>query len=193
SEEAYIISEKIIEGGIKIIELTFTTPNADETIKLLSKKYENNEVIIGAGTVIDNITARIAILNGAKFIVSPNLDVEIALLCNRYSIPYIPGCGSVTEILNAMSYGCDLLKLFPSSVLGAGFIKDIKGPIPNANIMPSGGVSIDNIDEWLEKGAYAIGIGGALVKNVKEKGYDSIIIEANKFVEKYQKIKNNIY
>ncbi|CAM3126464.1 bifunctional 2-keto-4-hydroxyglutarate aldolase/2-keto-3-deoxy-6-phosphogluconate aldolase [Streptobacillus felis] len=182
--DAYEISKKVIEGGIKIIELTFSTPYVENTIERLSK--ENIEgVLVGAGTVLDDITARIAIMKGAKFIVSPHLDVEISKVCNRYKVPYLPGCATITEIVKALESGVELVKLFPGDLLGPNFIKNVKGPIPYAKMMPSGGVSIDNMDKWLESGAFALGIGSALTKNVKELGYESVKIETEKFYKKY--------
>lgn len=143
---------------------------AESAIKKLSKEFSNNpNVIIGAGTVLDDITARIAILNGAKFVVSPHFDSNISKVCNRYSIPYLPGCGSVTEVINALENGADVVKIFPGGILSSNFIKDVHGPIPYANMMPSGGVNIENIQEWIKNGAFAIGIGSALVKQGRDK------------------------
>ena len=186
--DAYEISKKVIEGGIKIIELTFSTPYVENTIEKLSK--ENiKDVLVGAGTVLDDITARIAILKGAKFIVSPHLDTGIAKVCNRYQIPYLPGCATVTEIVKALESGVDLIKLFPGDLLGPTYIKNVKGPLKYAKMMPSGGVSIDNMDKWLENGAFALGIGSALTKYVATKGYESVREEAEKFVNKFNSIK----
>ena len=180
------ISEKIIEGGIKTIELTFSTRYADNAINKLSRKYHDDEnILIGAGTVLDDITARIAILNGAQFVVSPHFDKKISKVCNRYSIPYLAGCGSVTEVISAIENGSDIVKIFPGGVLGSSFIKDVHGPIPYANMMPSGGVNIDNMDKWINAGAYAIGIGSALTKG----GIDKIVDTTKAFVEKYNGIK----
>lgn len=183
--DAINISKKILDGGIKTIELTFSTMYADSAIKQLSKEYKNdNDILIGAGTVLDDITARIAILNGAKFIVSPHFDKNISTICNRYSIPYLAGCGSVTEVLNALENGSDVVKIFPGGVLGASFIKDVKGPLPYAQMMPSGGVNLDNMDKWINNGAYAIGIGSALTS----KGYENITETTRNFVKKYESI-----
>ena len=110
----------------------------------------NSQMIIGAGTVLDEKTARIAIMKGARYIVSPHFEGEMSLMCNRYCVPYLPGCGSVTEIMEALTYGLDVIKIFPGSLIGKAFIKDVKGPIPHVQLMPSGGVSIDNFDEWIE-------------------------------------------
>lgn len=187
-QEGYEYSKKIIEGGIKTIELTFSTPFADNVIEKLSKEYsDDDEVLIGAGTVLDDITARIAILKGAKFVVSPHFDKKISIICNRYMVPYLPGCGTVTEVVNALESGCDVVKLFPGSLLKPSFIKDIKGPLPFVNAMPSGGVSIENMHEWIEAGAFTVGIGSALTKNAK-KDIESIKEESKKFVEKYKSL-----
>lgn len=169
-DDAYYISKEIIAGGIKTIEVTFSTMYAENAIKKLSKEFFNDpNVIIVAGTVLDDITARIAILNGAKFVVSPHFDSNISKVCNRYSIPYLPGCGSVTEVINALENGADVVKIFPGGILSSNFIKDVHGPIPYANMMPSGGVNIENIQEWIKNGAFAIGIGSALVKQGRDK------------------------
>lgn len=169
-DDAYYISKEIIAGGIKTIEVTFSTMYAENAIKKLSKEFFNDpNVIIGAGTVLDDITARIAILNGAKFVVSPHFDSNISKVCNRYSIPYLPGCGSVTEVINALENGADVVKIFPGGILSSNFIKDVHGPIPYANMMPSGGVNIENIQEWIKNGAFTIGIGSALVKQGRDK------------------------
>lgn len=186
--DAYEISKKIIEGGIKLIEVTFTTPEADKTIELLVKEY-SNDVLIGAGTVLDDITARIAILRGAKFVVSPHFDKSISILCNRYCIPYLPGCISITEVVKALESGSSVIKLFPGSLGGVAHMKSILGPIPQVGIMPSGGVYLDNMHEWIEAGAFAIGIGNALTKNVAKLGYESVKTETEKFVEKFNKIR----
>ncbi|WP_156300493.1 bifunctional 2-keto-4-hydroxyglutarate aldolase/2-keto-3-deoxy-6-phosphogluconate aldolase [Streptobacillus canis] len=187
-EDAYQIAKKVIEGGIKIIELTFSTPYVENTIERLSKEYKDSDVIVGAGTVLDDITARIAIMKGAKFIVSPHLDTDISKVCNRYQVSYLPGCATITEIVKALESGVELVKLFPGDLLGPNFIKNVKGPIPYAEMMPSGGVSIDNMDKWLKAGAFALGIGSALTKEISIKGYDSVREETEKFYKKYQEI-----
>lgn len=189
-KDAYEISKKVIEGGIKIIEVTFSTPEADKTIDLLNKEFlENENILIGAGTVLDDITARIAILRGAKFIVSPHFDEKISTLCNRYCVPYLPGCISVTEIVKALESGVDVIKLFPGSLGGVSHMKNMFGPLPYVNIMPSGGVSIENMHEWIKSGAFAVGIGSALTKDISKLGYDSVRIETEKFVNKLNEIR----
>ncbi|MCU7558264.1 bifunctional 2-keto-4-hydroxyglutarate aldolase/2-keto-3-deoxy-6-phosphogluconate aldolase [Macrococcus capreoli] len=187
-QDAIDMIEQIIKGGIYNIEITFTTPNAASVIQYFNQK-EDQRLLIGAGTVMDTTTASIAIQSGAKYIVSPHFDKEIATICNLNAIPYLPGCGSVTEIVQALKTGADVVKLFPGNLLGASFIKDVHGPIPQVELMPSGGVSIENMHEWYNNGAFAIGIGSALQKDAKD-GKDEIIIENTKrFVAQYEKIK----
>lgn len=166
-EEAIEYCKGLIEGGINVLEVTFTIPNALEVFKKLQEELPK-ETLIGAGTVTDPVTARLAILNGAKFIVSPSFDKEVAKLCNRYQIPYMPGCITPTEILQALEYGVDVVKLFPGSLAGPDYIKAIHGPIPYVNIMPTGGVSLDNLEEWFAAGVYSVGAGSNLVKGSKE-------------------------
>lgn len=183
-QEGYKISESCIEGGIKNIEVTYTTPQASEVIRELRQNYLREEAIIGAGTVLDTATANEAILAGAEFVVSPHFNIDIAQVCHRYAIPYLPGCGSVTEIVTAMASGVDVVKLFPGGLLGAGFIKDVHGPLPFVEMMPSGGVSIENVHEWMTAGAWSVGVGSALTKNIDTHGYDSVKVTARNFVNK---------
>ncbi|WP_436878136.1 bifunctional 2-keto-4-hydroxyglutarate aldolase/2-keto-3-deoxy-6-phosphogluconate aldolase [Mammaliicoccus sciuri] len=181
-DETKKIVDEIIKGGFKNIEITFTVPNAEEVINQVHKQY-GDDIVLGAGTVIDAATAQIAINKGAQYIVSPHLDTNISKLCNVYSIPYLPGCSSATEIIEALRYGSDLIKLFPGAQLGAGFIKDIKGPVPNVELMPSGGVNLDNVSDWIEKGSFAVGIGGDLTKEFTGNNYEVISEKARKYVE----------
>jgi len=185
-EEAVLISRACISGGIKTIEVTFTTPGADSVIKqLVAECKDQSGIVIGAGTVLDEITARIAILAGAQFVVSPAFDQQVAKLCNLYTIPYMPGCLTIGEIKEALMYGVDVIKLFPGNSVGPDFVKAIKAPLPQVNIMPTGGVSLDNIHEWLNNGCMAVGVGGNLVTAAKkDQDYSKIINLASQYVEK---------
>jgi len=165
-------AEACVDGGIKTLEVTFTVPGAPSLLESLAE--ENKNAIVGAGTVLDSETARIAILSGARFIVSPSFDKETAKLCNRYGIPYIPGCMTVNEMLQAAEYGASVVKLFPGSAFDPSFIKDIKGPLPHINIMPTGGVSMDNASDWLNKGAVMLGVGGEITKPAKSGDYEAV-------------------
>ncbi|WP_404330325.1 bifunctional 4-hydroxy-2-oxoglutarate aldolase/2-dehydro-3-deoxy-phosphogluconate aldolase [Mesobacillus maritimus] len=186
-EEAVKISEACVKGGIYGIEVTFTVQDADAVIKELTSFYkENSEVVIGAGTVLDATTARIAILAGAQYIVSPCFDEETAKLCNLYQIPYMPGCMTITEMKEALAAGVDIVKLFPGNAYGPDFVKSVKAPLPQVNIMPTGGVSLENVDQWIKNGCVAVGVGGNLVAPAKTGEFEKITELAQAYVEKVQ-------
>jgi 2-dehydro-3-deoxyphosphogluconate aldolase/(4S)-4-hydroxy-2-oxoglutarate aldolase len=182
AEEAIRISDACLEGGCPSIELTFTVPGAHKVIEALANKYSNGEMLLGAGTVLDSETARIAILNGADFVVSPGFDLESAKLCNRYQVPYLPGCVTITEMVKAMEAGVDIVKLFPGSLAGPSYVKAVKGPLPYANIMPTGGVSLGNVGEWIKAGVVAVGVGGELTAPAKTGDYAKVTENAKQFV-----------
>jgi len=183
-EIAEKISKACIEGGISAIEVTFTVPGADKVITSLRSKFSKEELIVGAGTVLDSETARIAILAGAQYIVSPGFDLETVKLCNRYQIPYMAGCMTITEMIRAMEAGTDVIKLFPGSAFGPSMVKDVKSPLPQVPIMPPGGVSLENVDQWIKNGCLAVGVGGQLTAGAKTGNYEEITIIARKFVQK---------
>lgn len=182
--------DAIISGGINFIEITMTMEegNPIDFIASLVEKYkENKDVIIGAGTILDAETARMAILAGANYIVSPGLDLETIKLCNRYRIPVMPGIMTPTEAIKALEAGCDVLKVFPGNILGASVISTYKGPLPQAEFMPSGGVDVDNVDKWLKAGAFALGTGSSLTKGAKNNDFEAVTKKAIEFVEAVRK------
>lgn len=187
-EQAIKTVDACYKGGIKIIEVTFTVPRADEIISKLSEKYAGTDMVIGAGTVLDPETARIAMLAGAKFIVSPSLNVDTIKMCNRYGIPMMSGVMTPTEAQTAMEYGVDILKMFPGDIAKPAGLKALKGPFPQANIMPTGGVSNDNVEEWFKAGAYAVGAGSFLTKDANDGNYDKVESTCKAFVEKVKAI-----
>ena len=173
SQEAKRIALACMEGGIDAIEVTFTVPGANKVIEELTEEF-GDTLLVGAGTVLDSETARIAILAGAKYIVSPSFNLETAKLCNRYQIPYMPGCMTINEIISAMEAGADIIKVFPGSAFGPDIIKAIKGPLPQAPLMPTGGVSLDNVDQWIKNGCVAVGVGGNLTDKSKVRRYTTV-------------------
>jgi len=181
-EGAGKIADACVRGGVTALEVTFTVPQAHKLLEELSDKY--GDVIVGAGTVLDSETARIAILSGAKFIVSPTFDLDTAKLCNRYGIPYLPGCMTVNEMIEAVEYGVSIVKLFPGTVYDPSFIKAVKGPLPQVSIMPTGGINLDNIQDWLDAGAEIIGVGGEITKSDQAGDYTQIERQASQFIEK---------
>ena len=154
-QKAIAIAEATMEGGIPLIEIAFTVPGAHKVIAALREKLLASELTIGAGTVMDSETARIAILEGAEYIVGPGFNLETAKLCNRYKIPYMPGCITITEMIGALEAGVDVIKLFPGSAVGPDYVKAIKGPLPQAEFMPTGGVNLDNVAQWIRNGCIA--------------------------------------
>jgi len=179
TQKAMDMAKACMNGGIDLLEITFTVPGAHKVIEELDKEF-GDKLLLGAGTVLDSETARIAILSGAKFIVSPSFDLGTAKLCNRYQVPYMPGCMTLTEMVTAMEAGADIIKVFPGSAYDPSFIRAIKGPLPQAVLMPTGGVNIDNVDEWIKSGCFAVGVGGSLTKGSMEE----ITARAKKFKEK---------
>lgn len=190
SEKAEKIAKACIDGGIPAIEITFTVPGAEKVIESLKEKFSKDELIVGAGTVLDSETARIAILSGAEYIVSPSFDNETAKLCNRYQIPYMPGCMTITEIVKAMEAGADVIKIFPGSVFGPDVIKAIKGPLPQAVLMPTGGVDLENVGEWIKNGCVAVGAGGKLTGGAKTGNYEQITETAKEFIKRIKEARS---
>lgn len=190
--EALRATDAIIAGGMRGIELTFTVPNAEAVIKELVEKYKDNqEVVIGAGTVLDSMTARIAIMAGAEYIVSPFFDKETAEVCNLYQIPYLPGCMTITEMKEAMKSGVDIIKLFPGSAFGPEIVKAFKAPMPHLNIMPTGGVGLDNMRDWFNAGVVAVGVGGNLLAPATKGDFAEVTKVAEQYMTEFTKIKNN--
>jgi 2-dehydro-3-deoxyphosphogluconate aldolase / (4S)-4-hydroxy-2-oxoglutarate aldolase len=180
-EEVVEMAEQAIEGGIKVIEITMTVPFALRAIEDLAKKYSSTAkdpskyAIIGVGTVLDPETARAAILSGSEFVVGPSLNPATVQLCNRYRVPILPGVMTIQEIQTALELGVDIVKLFPGNLFSPAMIKAIKGPLPQANVMPTGGVSLSNLGEWIKAGASAVGIGSDLTTDAVKTGDFSLI------------------
>lgn len=162
SAQLIVAADAIKKGGVRVIEVTMTTPGALGVIEEATKRY-GEDVLFGAGTVLDAETARSAILAGAGFIVAPTLNLEVVALCNRYSVPVVPGCYTPTEMLAAWEAGADMIKLFPASVGGPSLIKAIRAPLPQLEIVPVGGVNLNTAAEFIRNGAAALGVGGNLI------------------------------
>jgi 2-dehydro-3-deoxyphosphogluconate aldolase/(4S)-4-hydroxy-2-oxoglutarate aldolase len=191
AQEVYGVVDALVRGGVVGIELTFTVPHADQIIQELTEKYQDKpEVVVGAGTVLDAATARIAILAGATYVVSPHFDAEIAQMCNLYQVPYLPGCETIREMVMALKAGADIIKLFPGSAFGPGYVKSIKGPLPHVNIMPTGGVSLDNMADWFKAGVVAVGAGGNLTTLGPDKDFGKIETSAKKWIAERDKCRD---
>lgn len=196
ADQVFEMSEQAIAGGIKIIEVTMTTPFALRAIEKLAAKYSSTTTdpskyaIIGVGTVLDPETARAAILSGSEFVVGPSLNPETVKLCNRYRVPVMPGCMSIADIQTSLELGVDVCKLFPGNAFSPSMIKAIKGPLPQANIMPTGGVSLNNLGEWIKAGAVAVGIGSDLTTEaVKTGDYSLVAKRAAQYIDAYKAAK----
>jgi 2-dehydro-3-deoxyphosphogluconate aldolase / (4S)-4-hydroxy-2-oxoglutarate aldolase len=187
SDHAARIAEACAKGGVTALEVTFTVPGAAKVIEALGKEYKPQEMIIGAGTVLDPETARIAILSGSQFVVSPALNNDTARLCNRYQIPHMPGTGTVKEIIEAMEAGANIIKIFPSEGLGPGFVKAVRSPLPQAQLMPTGGVSLDNVGDWIRAGCVAVGVSGHLTGMKTAHDSKAITDLAKEFLERIRK------
>lgn len=157
------LGEALLAGGIACMEVTFTVPEAHRVLEHLRHRLADR-MVLGAGTILDTETARIALLSGAEFLVTPTLNVEVIRLCRRYRKPVFPGAMTPTEILAAWEAGADVVKVFPSEVLGPAYLRAIHGPLPQVRLMPTGGVNLQTAAEFLRAGACALGLGTALVE-----------------------------
>lgn len=184
AEQAIKIADACAKAGIAALEITFTVPGAADVIKKLAEVYNKGEILVGAGTVLDAETARTAILAGAQYIVSPCLSKEVVTLCNRYQVACMPGAMTIKEVVECMEAGADIVKIFPGELFGPAIIKAIKGPLPQARLMPTGGVSLENVGEWIKAGCVAVGIGGNLTAGAKKGDFESITTIGKQFIEK---------
>ena len=184
SAQLMTAAEAIKQGGVRVIEVTMTTPGALDVIAAASDQF-GDDVLFGAGSVLDPETARAAILAGAGFIVAPTLKLETIALCNRYGIPVMPGVATPTEALTAWEAGADMVKLFPASFGGPDLVKAILAPLPHLEIVPVGGVNLDTAAEFICKGSTALGVGSSLVnqKLLDSGDMDELTRRAKGFIE----------
>jgi len=193
AQEAVDVSDSLKAGGVTSIEITMTVQGAIDVIKELTQKYKD-EIIMGAGTVLDPETGRAALLAGAQFIVSPTLNLDLIYLAHRYSAVVIPGTMTPTEILAAWNAGADMVKVFPAAQLGGPeYLKAIKGPLPQILLVPTGGVNLQNAGAFIKAGAVALGVGGELVdkKALQEKKFHVITENAKAFLKAIREARGN--
>ena len=191
ASEAIAIADAILAGGVTVLEVTMTVPGAIQVIEQLAD-HHGEKLLIGAGTVLEAETARSCILAGAQVIVSPALDLRTIELCRRYSVPIMPGALTPTEIVTAWQAGADVVKVFPCSALGgAKYLKALQGPLPQIQLIPTGGVSLSTAAEFLAAGAFALGVGSDLVdaKAAAEGRSDVITENARKYIEIVRKFR----
>ena len=177
------VVDALAEGGVRALEVTMTVPRAIELIAQIAPTLPP-EVVLGAGTVLDAPTARAAVAAGARYVVSPVFRPEVVSACHELGAAAMPGCFTPTEILTAWEAGADVVKVFPATALGPGYFRDLRGPLPQLRLMPTGGVSIANAGDWIRAGAVAIGVGTALVDPaaVEAGRFDEITRKAREFV-----------
>lgn len=187
-ERGIEIAQGCLMGGVDVLEISYTNSNAGDVIHAL-KKHFGNKIVVGAGTVLDSVTARLAILSGAEFIIAPTFDHGVQEMSNLYQIPYAPGCTSYSEMIDAIKAGASFIKAFPiSNYYGPSLAKTIKVPVPNIPILASGGVDFGNLEEWIKNGTDVVGIGGLLTKGSAE----DISMNARKLCEIVRKAKEEM-
>ncbi|WP_027724819.1 bifunctional 4-hydroxy-2-oxoglutarate aldolase/2-dehydro-3-deoxy-phosphogluconate aldolase [Tuberibacillus calidus] len=177
------VASALREGGINILEITAETPGFLSMIEQVASAFD--DILVGAGTVLDPETARVAILSGAKFIISPIVNPETIKLTKRYNVVSISGAMTPTEILTAYESGADIIKVFPANILGPSYLKDVHGPLPHIPLMPTGGVNLDNVREYFKNGAVAVGLGSSLV-NLKQGVTQSRLKEMRELAAKFR-------
>lgn len=183
-QEALKVAEAAIEGGIQALEITMSVPNALDVIQTLAKKYADSGILIGAGTILDGETARAAILAGAELLVSPHLNHEIIKVANRYQAITISGAFTPKEIVETLEAGADFVKLFPAEGLGPQYVKSIQSPLPQAPIIPTGGVTPQNVSEWINAGCVGVGVGSYISKAAQKDGdFDKVTVAAKEFLQ----------
>lgn len=182
------VAEALVAGGVEVMEITFTVPQAHRVLEQVAKQL-GSKILLGAGTVLDPETARIAMLSGAEFIVSPTTNLEVIRLCRRYDKLVMPGAFTPTEVLTAWEAGADIVKVFPSDFTGAPYLKVLKAPLPQVRLMPTGGVTLQTAPAFLEAGAYALGVGGSLVeaKALASGDMKRVETQARQFIEMVRK------
>ncbi|GAB4460808.1 MAG: bifunctional 4-hydroxy-2-oxoglutarate aldolase/2-dehydro-3-deoxy-phosphogluconate aldolase [Armatimonadaceae bacterium] len=183
SEQLLDVAKALQMGGVTAMEVTMTTPNALEVIKAV-KAEMGSGILMGVGTILDAETARMALLAGAEYVVTPVMKPEIIQLCNRYSKPIVSGAYTPTEALTAHEAGADFIKIFPADSLGPGYIKAIKAPLPQLEIIPTGGVDVETTPEFIKAGCAAVAAGSSLVSKeiLKNKDWDKLSETARAFV-----------
>jgi 2-dehydro-3-deoxyphosphogluconate aldolase / (4S)-4-hydroxy-2-oxoglutarate aldolase len=192
-DEALALARAIEAGGVTVLEVTMTVPGAIEVIRRLVAEM-GDRILIGAGTVLDPETARACMLAGAQFIVSPALNIKTIRLCRRYNVAVLPGALTPTEIVSAWEGGADVVKVFPcSAVGGAKYLKALKAPLPDIELIPTGGVSLATAHEFLEAGAFALGVGGDLVDNkaIRASKPEVITENARKYLEIVRRVRGS--
>jgi 2-dehydro-3-deoxyphosphogluconate aldolase/(4S)-4-hydroxy-2-oxoglutarate aldolase len=192
SQQLVDVARALADGGVHVVEITLSVPEALTVVRQVRQAL-GERVLLGAGTVLDAATARAAILAGAEYIVAPTLNLEVVQLCQRYSKLVMPGCFTPTEILTAWEAGADIVKVFPADVVGPAFFKAMRGPLPQIRLMPTGGVDLTTVADFLRAGACCVGVGGQLVepRAVAEGNFERIRDLARQYRAQVQQVRND--
>jgi 2-dehydro-3-deoxyphosphogluconate aldolase/(4S)-4-hydroxy-2-oxoglutarate aldolase len=182
AEEALAVSEAAIEGGVRALEITLSVPGALDVISKLSERHGKDGVVVGAGTVLDEQAAHACVSAGANLLVSPNLNPAMIATANRYQAVTVSGAFTSTEIVDTMQAGADIVKLFPAEFMGPEYVRTVKAPLPQAPLMPAGGVSPDNVKAWFDAGVVAVGVGSSVTKAARPDGDYRRVTEAARTV-----------
>ena len=187
------VAQALLAGGVDVCEVTFTVPKAVQVLERVADRL-GNQVLLGAGTVLDPETARAALLAGAEFVVAPTTNLDVIRLCRRYDKLVMPGALTPTEVLTAWEAGADIVKVFPSDLTGPAYLKALHGPLPQVRLMPTGGVNLETAADFLRAGACALGIGGALVdkKTVENRDFARIESLARQYVQIVAETRRNM-
>jgi len=190
SEQLVEVARALLDGGVSVIEITMTVPDALDVVRRVRKAL-GDRILLGAGTILDTETARAAILAGAEYLVAPTINLDVIRLCQRYDKLIMPGAFTPTEILSAWEAGADIIKVFPADVVGPAFFKAVRGPLPQIRMMPTGGVDLNTALSFLQAGACCLGVGGQLVepKAIAERNFTRIRELAEKYIAIVQSFK----
>lgn len=186
-QQALRITEAVKAGGVAAVEITMTVPGALDVIRKLAATYRRGEVLVGAGTVLNSETARACLSAGAEYIVSPGTDIETIRLCHRYQKLVIPGVATPTELMRAMEAGAAVCKVFPASLFGPKIISALRGPFPQARLLPTGGVNVNNVAEWIKAGSFAVGVGSELTAGAGSGDYGAVTRVAKDFLTRIER------
>jgi len=193
SDDLIEVARALVDGGVRFVEVTMTVPGALEIVKQARQELDSHGIFIGVGTVLDAATARLAILAGASYVISPVTNQEVIETCVRQGVAVMPGAMTPTEILTAWEMGATVVKVFPAGVGGAGFFKDMKGPLPQIDMMPTGGVNTETAGDFIRAGACAVGAGSSLVgpELIRSRDFATMTANARQFVEVVQQAKQS--
>lgn len=192
AEKAVKIADALVAGGVTALEITYTVPGAGEVIRQLAARFAGTDVLVGAGTVLTAAQAEEAADNGAGFLVSPCLVKEVMEVAARRGLAAMPGAMTVREVVDCLACGAQVVKIFPADLFGPAILKDIHGPLPGVELMPTGGVTADNVGEWIKAGAVCVGVGGKLTAGAGTGDWAAVTATAKLFSDNVKKAREEL-